>query len=825
MPWWALLVWSVAFVVMLTIAIGGNSLVCWIILGHQHMRTVTNYFLVNLSVANLLMSTLNCTFNFVYMVNADWPFGLTYCIINNFFANFTVSASVLTLMAVAFERYLVIVHPLRRRIRKCEAISGILLIWISSAGLSTPCLLYSTIVSHRYPSGREVHGCILVWPDGPQMASFTDYVYNMIFLVLTYILPMIAMAVSYTIIGRQLWGAQSIGVRTDRQMTSIKSKRKIVRMFIIVVAMFALSWLPYQVYFVYTYHDTSLAKTSYVQHLFLAFYWLAMSYAMVNPLIYFWMNRRFRSYLVLWCRCALFRRRAGLRQNGRLAGGLCRGADRYLVIVHPLRRRIRKCEAISGILLIWISSAGLSTPCLLYSTIVSHRYPSGREVHGCILVWPDGPQMASFTDYVYNMIFLVLTYILPMIAMAVSYTIIGRQLWGAQSIGVRTDRQMTSIKSKRKIVRMFIIVVAMFALSWLPYQVYFVYTYHDTSLAKTSYVQHLFLAFYWLAMSYAMVNPLIYFWMNRRFRSYLVLWCRCACFVGGLDYAKTVVSRVDSVVVLTAGRQSRRSVRVASGRARSPCSTDSPSLRRLLTSPRPMTSSLAAGRRTDTPVVPPTAAPFKAGAPRPIADAGGASSALARWRCEQSASGAIVDFHGKMAQLLAHGLGEGEPEKRRTSAHVRADGMLRFSPGRQSRRSVRVASGRARSPCSTDSPSLRRLLTSPRPMTSSLAAGRAPAWGGAAGGAGRASATIRLGGEPASADASKESPHGDGGGASSALARWRCEQSASGATVDFHGKMAQLLAHGLGEGEPEKRRTSAHVRADGMLRFSREFLA
>ncbi|KAF0303357.1 Tachykinin-like peptides receptor 86C [Amphibalanus amphitrite] len=104
MPWWASLSWTVAFVVMLAIAIGGNSIVCWIILGHRHMRTVTNYFLVNLSVANLLMSCLNCTFNFVYMVNADWPFGLTYCIINNFFANFTVSASVLTLMAVAMER-------------------------------------------------------------------------------------------------------------------------------------------------------------------------------------------------------------------------------------------------------------------------------------------------------------------------------------------------------------------------------------------------------------------------------------------------------------------------------------------------------------------------------------------------------------------------------------------------------------------------------------------------------------------------------------------------------------------------------------------------
>ena len=40
---------------------------------------------------------------------------------------------------------------------------------------------------------------------------------------------------------------------------------QLVRMFIIVVSTFAFCWLPYQVYFVYTYHDTALARSYYVQ--------------------------------------------------------------------------------------------------------------------------------------------------------------------------------------------------------------------------------------------------------------------------------------------------------------------------------------------------------------------------------------------------------------------------------------------------------------------------------------------------------------------------------------------------------------------------------
>lgn len=73
--------------------------------GHRSMRTVTNYFLLNLSIADLLMSSLNCVFNFIFMLNSDWPFGSIYCTINNFVANVTVSTSVFTLVAISFDRW------------------------------------------------------------------------------------------------------------------------------------------------------------------------------------------------------------------------------------------------------------------------------------------------------------------------------------------------------------------------------------------------------------------------------------------------------------------------------------------------------------------------------------------------------------------------------------------------------------------------------------------------------------------------------------------------------------------------------------------------
>ena len=71
------------------------------------MWTSTNYFLVNLSITDLLLTVLNGLFNFIYMRDNNWIFGDIYCTINNFVAYVTVAASVLTLTAITLDRYVI----------------------------------------------------------------------------------------------------------------------------------------------------------------------------------------------------------------------------------------------------------------------------------------------------------------------------------------------------------------------------------------------------------------------------------------------------------------------------------------------------------------------------------------------------------------------------------------------------------------------------------------------------------------------------------------------------------------------------------------------
>lgn len=104
LPWYQQAFWTLLFGLVVIIAAGGNLIVIWIVLVHRRMRTVTNYFIVNLSIADTMVSVLNVVFNFVYMIDGNWPFGEAYCKFSNFISILSVAASVFTLMAISIDR-------------------------------------------------------------------------------------------------------------------------------------------------------------------------------------------------------------------------------------------------------------------------------------------------------------------------------------------------------------------------------------------------------------------------------------------------------------------------------------------------------------------------------------------------------------------------------------------------------------------------------------------------------------------------------------------------------------------------------------------------
>ena len=63
---------------------------------------------------------------------------------------------------------------------------------------------------------------------------------------------------------------------------------------------------------------------------------------------------------------------------------------------------------------------------------------------------------------------------------------------------------------------MFGAVTTIFGVCWLPYHIYFMYSFYNPSIMRAWYTPHMFRAFYWLAMANCCINPMVYYAMNAR---------------------------------------------------------------------------------------------------------------------------------------------------------------------------------------------------------------------------------------------------------------------------------------------------------------------
>ena len=177
----------------------GNSLV---ILAYKNpkMRTVTNLFIANLAVADLMVSLINVPVNITMTVLVTWPLGPVLCKVIPFLVGVTIFSSVGTLVAISVDRYRAIVHPLLPRIRTRHALMAVVAIWALAFVYPIPLLFYAKIV-HR-PGMGEL--CAEEWPPNGAKAYFTS-----VFVVL-YVLPLTAISVLYFLICHNLNKSRNI---------------------------------------------------------------------------------------------------------------------------------------------------------------------------------------------------------------------------------------------------------------------------------------------------------------------------------------------------------------------------------------------------------------------------------------------------------------------------------------------------------------------------------------------------------------------------------------------------------------------------------------
>uniref|UniRef100_A0A8C6U9Y2 Tachykinin receptor 1b n=1 Tax=Neogobius melanostomus TaxID=47308 RepID=A0A8C6U9Y2_9GOBI len=282
-PVWQITLWALAYCSIVAVSVVGNLLVIWIILSQKRMRTVTNYFLVNLAFAEASMSAFNTVINFAYAVHNEWYFGLVYCRFHNFFPIAAIFASIYSMTAVALDRYIAIIHPLQQRLSSTDTRVVIVIIWILALLLAFPQYYFSSTA--QLP-GRSV--CYIDWPE----YTIVDFekIYYVCVTVLIYFLPLCIMGYAYMTVGITLWASEIPGDSSEHYQQQLLPN--VVKMMIIVVCTFAVCWLPYHIYFLLHQFFPSIMEDLYIQQVYLAIMWLAMSSTMYNPIIYYCLNSR-----------------------------------------------------------------------------------------------------------------------------------------------------------------------------------------------------------------------------------------------------------------------------------------------------------------------------------------------------------------------------------------------------------------------------------------------------------------------------------------------------------------------------------------------------
>lgn len=264
-------VWVGIFLsVFILVAIVGNMLVILSVVCNKHLQTVTNYFIVNLAMADLLLSIIVLPFSASLEVLGCWVFGRVFC---NIWAAVDVlccTASILSLCIISIDRYIGVKYCLKYPSIMTErrAVAVLLVVWVSSTVISVGPLL-------GWKEPPPVDDSICVITEEPGYALFSS--------LFSFYLPLLVILIMYFrvyVVARRTTKSLEAGVKRERdksmevvlrihcrsvledarpssskahpfrsslsvRLMKFSREKKAAKTLAIVVGMFILCWLPF----------------------------------------------------------------------------------------------------------------------------------------------------------------------------------------------------------------------------------------------------------------------------------------------------------------------------------------------------------------------------------------------------------------------------------------------------------------------------------------------------------------------------------------------------------------------------------------------------
>ncbi|KAJ0067533.1 hypothetical protein NL108_008011 [Boleophthalmus pectinirostris] len=297
---------------LILFAVVGNILVILSVVCHKNLRTVTHYFIANLAVADLLISSIVLPFSAILEILDRWVFGRVFC---NIWAAVDVlccTASIMSLCVISVDRYIGVSYPLRypAMMTKRRALLAVLLLWVLSVIISI-----GPLFGWKEPAPEDETICKITEEPGYAIFSAVGSFY----LPLAIILAMYCRV--YVVAHRESQGLRE-GQKTEKshsehvilrihrgnatvsedealrsskhfalRLLKFSREKKAAKTLGIVVGCFVLCWLPFflvlpigSMFPAYRPSDTVFKIT----------FWLGYFNSCINPIIYPCSNQEFK---------------------------------------------------------------------------------------------------------------------------------------------------------------------------------------------------------------------------------------------------------------------------------------------------------------------------------------------------------------------------------------------------------------------------------------------------------------------------------------------------------------------------------------------------
>lgn len=277
----------ILYVTIFVLGVFGNVLVCYVVGRNRAMQTVTNFFITNLALSDILLCTLGVPFTPLYTFMGQWIFGSVLCRLVAGAQGVSVYISTLTLTSIAVDRFFVIIYPFQQRMQLRTCLIIIFSIWMFSLIVTLP---YGIYMVHRDLDG--IYYCEESWPS----ESFRQ-IYGGLTASMQFVLPFIIIAFCYIKVSLKLNDrakAKPGSKNSRKEEMDRERKRRTNRMLIAMVTIFGVSWLPLNVVNLINDLHMQTGSWKYYNLCFFMVHAIAMSSTCYNPFLYAWLNENFR---------------------------------------------------------------------------------------------------------------------------------------------------------------------------------------------------------------------------------------------------------------------------------------------------------------------------------------------------------------------------------------------------------------------------------------------------------------------------------------------------------------------------------------------------